>query len=291
MTADAHTGGHPFPRLSSRADLARWDLSERDVETFHERGFLTRLPLLTHDQVIELRERLERIGEHIDELRPRLYEIEAAWAERPDEVVLHFLGGWLVDGWLRALVFHPGVTVPLARLLGTDRLRFWHDQVFWKPAHHRGVVPWHQDYSYWTRTSPAAHITMFVALDAMGPENGGLHYVPGSHRWPTLPAVAFGGDMDQLAAHLDEAQRAAFAPVPVELAAGEAAIHHSHTVHGSFGNTSDGPRRALVLNYMGPETRTTAAGPLLAGTPAFAADARVQGRHFPLALDLTALML
>jgi hypothetical protein len=39
--------------------------------------------------------------------------------------------------------------VPASQLLGGE-VRFWHDQIFYKPAHHGGVVIWHQDYSYWT---------------------------------------------------------------------------------------------------------------------------------------------
>ena len=44
-------------------------------------------------------------------------------------------------------------------------VRFWHDQLFCKPARHGGVVAWHQDYSYWTRTVPMNHLTCWIALD------------------------------------------------------------------------------------------------------------------------------
>lgn len=61
-----------------------------------------------------------------------------------------------------------------------ERLRFWHDQVFAKPPRHPGVVPWHQDYAYWTRTEPACHITLNLLLDDADEENGCLQFVPGS---------------------------------------------------------------------------------------------------------------
>jgi len=156
-----------FPRAKTAEERARWELTDEQVERFHEQGFLLDLPLLDAQQVAELRKRLDHIGENLDALKDRLYEVEEAWQQRPDEVVLHLLGAWRVDNWFHDLVFHPGVTTPLAQLLGVDELRFWHDQVFWKPPRHPGVVPWHQDYSYWTRTAPAQHITMFVALDDM----------------------------------------------------------------------------------------------------------------------------
>jgi ectoine hydroxylase-related dioxygenase (phytanoyl-CoA dioxygenase family) len=40
-------------------------------------------------------------------------------------------------------------------------------------------VAWHQDYSYWTRTTPMQHLTVHIALDDQRPENGVLQYVPG----------------------------------------------------------------------------------------------------------------
>ena len=255
-------------------------LSGDDVASFAERGFVERLPLLDRPQVAELRSRLESIRARIAELEPRLYEVESDWTARPDEVVLHFLGAWLVDDWFHDLVFHGGVTRSLLQLLDVPSLRFWHDQVFWKPPRHPGVVPWHQDYSYWTRTAPPSHITMFIALDDMTDENGGLRYVPGSHRAGLLPTASFGGDMGQV---WSPASGGYGDPVPVRLRAGEASIHHSHTVHGSFANRSDRPRRAIVLNYMGPHVKVVdGSAPLLRNTARIETGEVVAGDHFPI---------
>ena len=48
-------------------------------------------------------------------VEPELYEVETSWCERPDEVVLHFLGAWRVDELFHDLIFHPGATTPLAQ--------------------------------------------------------------------------------------------------------------------------------------------------------------------------------
>ena len=263
-----------------------WQLPEADRERFEREGHLAPLELLSMTQVDALRQRLAVIGDSLGELDDSLYEIEAAWRERPDATVLHFLGAWRVDELFHDLIFHPGATGPAAQLLGVERLRFWHDQVFWKPARHPGVVPWHQDWSYWTRTTPQRHITVYIALDDMHEENGCLQVVPGSHRWDPLPQVEFGGAMEQLCGHMTEEQRAAFSPVPVPLRAGQASIHHSGLVHGSFANRSSGPRRGIVLNYMCAETRCAdASEPVLAGCPLLAAGALVEGDFFPLVHD------
>ena len=288
--APLETRHHPvtgrFPDARDPQVQRRYELDEARVERFREQGYLTDLELLSRDEVQELGERLDDIGRRLPELLERLYEVEAAWLERPHEVVLHLLGAWMVDELFHDLIFHPGVTVPVAQILGTDRLRFWHDQVFWKPAHHPGVVPWHQDYSYWTRTGPPAHGTMFITLDDMDAENGGLEYVPGSHLWGLLPMQSFGGELDALLPSLDREQRAAFAPVSLELRAGQGSIHHSHLVHGSRANESDRARRAIALNYVADGTLVLDdSAPLLAGVAPIPRGAPLEGTHFPLVLD------
>lgn len=260
-------------------------LQSEQVERFARDGFLVGLPVLTTDEVADLRQRVDHIRAHLDEYEPRLYEVEAAHTERPDEVICHFLGGWLIDDALHDLVFDPRITELAARLLDVERLRFWHDQVFYKPPGHSGCVPWHQDYSYWARTGPPRHITINIMLDDADAENGCLQYVPGSHRWGLLPSLPFDSPLEEIREHLDAEQVAAFRPVLAPVKAGQATVHHSHTLHGSAGNRSDRPRRALVFNYMAADTRVVdGSTPLLRNTPVLPTGALVAGRHFPIVL-------
>jgi ectoine hydroxylase-related dioxygenase (phytanoyl-CoA dioxygenase family) len=154
--------------------------------------------------------------------------------------------------------------------------------VFVKPAREGGVVAWHQDYSYWVRTQPLAHLTCFIALDDMTRENGCLQYVPGSHRWPLLPRGELASDMEAVLEILSDEQRAAFVPVAVELRAGEASFHHPLTVHGSYPNASDRPRRAAVVNFIRDGVMSDSNEPLLEGVPVIAPGEKLQGKYFPL---------
>lgn len=259
------------------------------VARFDRDGFCGPVPILDAVGVDRLRDALERLLPRLKEFEDRLYEVEVAWSERPDEVVCHFLGGWRVEPELARLMRDPAITVPCAQVLGVRRLRFWHDQVFHKPPRHPGVVPWHQDYSYWQRTAPARHVTLNLMLDDADEDNGCLCFVPGSHRWGLLPPQPFDADLDAIQGALTAEQRAAFRPVPVPLRAGEATLHHSHVLHGSGPNRSDRPRRALVFNYMAADTRVAdGSAPLLRGVPPLPAGAIVDGEHFPIVLDLDA---
>ncbi len=240
--------------------------------------------MLSSSEVESVRSAVSQVIADIEAHRDRLYEVEQAYTERPGEVVCHFLGGFRVHPVLRELIFHEKITSTCAALLGVDRLRFWHDQVFAKPPHHQGVVPWHQDYSYWQRTTPARHITCNLLLDDSDEESGCIQFVPGSHRWPLLPSLPFDSPLEAIRGHLSAGARFAAHAVPV--AAGSATFHHSHMLHGSDRNRSDRWRRAVVLNYMDAEVRVADdSQPLLRGVPHIPEGALVQGEDFPVVFE------
>jgi ectoine hydroxylase-related dioxygenase (phytanoyl-CoA dioxygenase family) len=183
------------------------------------------------------------------------------------------------------VLWHPGFTVPASQLL-EGAVRLWHDQIFYKPAHHGGVVIWHQDYSYWTRTRPMAHLSCWIGLDGSTQENGCLHYVPGSHRWNLLPRAAFANDMNAIEDALTPEQKLEFKPVPIELKQGECSFHHPLMVHGSFENRSNHARRAIVLNVFRDGVVSASDSPPLEGVPAIPIGEKMGGQFFPLLLDM-----
>ncbi len=174
--------------------------------------------------------------------------------------------------------------MPASQLIGGP-VRFWHDQLFCKPPRHGGVVAWHQDYSYWTRTTPMTHLTCFIALDDTDLENGCLHHVPGTHRWPLLPITGLAVNMDAIQTILNDEQKAMFRPQPTKLKRGFASFHHPLTIHGSFGNASERPRRATVINVFRDGVVSASDNPLLEGVPAIPPGQRLSGSFFPLLFD------
>ena len=127
-----------------------------------------------------------------------------------------------------------------------------------------------------------AHLTCWIALDDSTVENGCVHYVPGSHRWPLLPRGALAKDMEAALDLLDDTQRAEFKPVPIELKAGEASFHHPMMLPGSYENRSPRPRRAAVINVFRDGVRSASDEPLLEGVPVIPKGEPIEGSFFPL---------
>lgn len=274
------------PNLSGEA-LRPFELSAEQVRFYQDNGYLAPLRLLDEKQLGVMRESLERM---LGPEYPRAAELLGRPRLEPGKPtpMIYFQGAWLAEEAFHDLVFNPRLTVPLSQLLGTPQVRFWHDQIFYKPARHGGVVAWHQDYSYWTRTDPPGHITCFLALDDTTLENGCLHVIPSSHRWPLLPTVNLTGtaaDMDAIKGVLSPQQLEQFKPTPIFLKAGECSFHHCFALHGSYANHSDRPRRGVVLNYMKPDTRSNSDKPPMPGAEAVARGQVIEGEMFPIVVN------
>jgi ectoine hydroxylase-related dioxygenase (phytanoyl-CoA dioxygenase family) len=242
----------------------RHRLAPEQVSRFERDGFLAGARVLDESRVEELRSALEPLldpehpGAHL------FYERHSNESTEPGRIVFHALGAWRISAPFHDLLWSPAILVPAEQLLGGP-VRFWHDQLFVKPPRLGGVVSWHQDYSYWTRTVPMAHLTCWIPLDDVDEENGCPQYIPGSHRWRLLPITGLTSDMDAIRGVLTPAEIASFHPVPAILRSGEATFHHPLTVHGSYHNRSPRPRRGIALNFCRDGTKSDSNEPLLVG--------------------------
>ncbi len=262
--------------------LEQFRLTDEQVRFYHDNGYLAGVRVLTDLQVDRLREELSVFFQPGHPGSELWYEYHTNESSDPHTVLFHALGAWRIGQGFHDLLWNPAFTIPASQLLG-GAVRFWHDQLFCKPARHGGVVAWHQDYSYWTRTKPMQHLTCWIGLDDAGVDNGCLHYVPGSHQWELLEATGLAGDMNAIRAVLSDEQWRTFQqPVAVELKKGECTFHHPLTVHGSFENRTDRPRRATVVNVVRDGVRSDSNEPLLHGVPVVPHGAPLGGRFFPL---------
>jgi phytanoyl-CoA hydroxylase len=118
---------------------------------------------------------------------------------------------------------------------------------YFKPPGARGQSM-HQD-NLFLQASPETCIAVWIAIDPVSDENGGLRMVPGSHRYE----LQCPGEADQETSFSREAVRLPDDMVPERTAmeAGDAVFFHGSTVHGSGPNlTADRFRRSLIFHYI-----------------------------------------
>ena len=281
MQTDLAKFDRPISQLFNETPRTDARLTDEQLTFFNENGYVAGIKLLNDDQLAALRSELSSLMKPEQRSNPLFYEFHLNESTEPGRRLFHALGAWRISPAFHDLLFHTAFIIPAAQLLGGP-VRLWHDQIFVKPAHDGGIVAWHQDYSYWTRTKPMAHLTCWIGLDDSNRENGCVHYVPGSHTWELLPRGPLADDMDALPAQLTPEQRAAFSPVAIELKAGEASFHHPLMVHASFENRTDGARRAAVINVFRDGVVSDTDEPLLSGVPPIRKGQRIDTRFFPL---------
>ncbi len=113
-----------------------------------------------------------------------------------------------------------------------------------------GVVPWHQDKSYWPDATANPVITVWIPLIDSTQENGCLHVWPRTHKQRVFSyhAESYSGtsyiEIDD--EHLDGIKREA---VALTMRAGSALLFNDHCVHMSTPNHSDHVRWSVDLRY------------------------------------------
>jgi ectoine hydroxylase-related dioxygenase (phytanoyl-CoA dioxygenase family) len=108
--------------------------------------------------------------------------------------------------------------------------------------------------------------TVYLALDPIDAENGGVEYVAGSHRWggEYQPAAFRAGGVGaeryrnpdfETAPDID-ARRGELDLRRFDMAPGDAVVFHGKLVHGAGGNASaTRRRRTLALRFAGDDVR------------------------------------
>lgn len=146
-----------------------------------------------------------------------------------------------------ALARDPEVLNLIAPLIGDAiRLSPPDNKINIKAPEYGAAVEWHQDWAFYPHTNDDL-LAIGIALDDCAEENGPLIVIPGSHKGPVYDHHTDGffcGAIDPGAADIDFAKA-----VPLTGPAGTMTIHHARTLHGSALNTSDRPRRLLLIMY------------------------------------------
>jgi phytanoyl-CoA hydroxylase len=126
-------------------------------------------------------------------------------------------------------------------------------QWFNKPAELSRATPPHQD-GFYLMLEPNEAVTMWLALDEVGIDNGCMRYVAGSHRsglrqHERTETLGFSQAIPDYG--VEDLENEAIVPAEP----GDLLIHHSLTIHRADENRSEKKRRALGLLYYSARAR------------------------------------
>ncbi len=143
---------------------------------------------------------------------------------------------WLLD---------PRLNAVMTGLLGREPYAV-QTMLYYKPPGARGQAL-HQD-QFYLKVQPGTCLAAWLALDDCDEANGCMQLVPGSHRWEVLCTQP--ADTTLSFTDITVPLPPGVSPTPVLMRAGDVLFFHGSTVHGSYPNTSDRFRRALIGHYI-----------------------------------------
>ncbi len=148
----------------------------------------------------------------------------------------------------------------VADLVGPD-VKFHHSKLNFKWSGGGEEVKWHQDIQFWPHTNYSP-LTVGLYLDDVGPDQGPLGVVPGSHEGELYDQY---NDKGQWVGYLSEeamrkagVENAEFLTGP----AGSLTVHNCRTIHGSMANESARGRPLLLNAYSSADAFTYTCNPL-----------------------------
>ena len=216
-------------------------LSEEEIDSFHENGFLFPVRAFSSQEARTLRDRLE----------------EAEARANPGTERAARQGLPITHAWAWDLVHDPRIVEPISAVLGRNVLLWSMDWFIKEPG--PGFVSYHQDATYWG-LEPHHVATAWIALSDAGPRTGPMRFVPGSHRGPLF-------EQDETYAENNLLSRGQVVKTDVDesntvlapLTPGEMSLHHVRVIHGSEPNLTGDRRIGMVLRYCATDVRQTKA--------------------------------
>lgn len=209
-------------------------------------GYVVVRNFLGHEELCDLQQNIER---YIQDMVPCLPESEAFYEDRTRPETLKQLNRMQQDSYFQACAAQPKWTLLAEALLG-ESAEAHGVEWFNKPPGTAHVTPPHQDNYYFCLTPPQV-LTMWLALDEIGEENGCLRYLPESHLRGIRPhnrtaTLGFSQGIADYATD-DIAQEVSILARP-----GDLLVHHGNTIHRAEANcSSTRQRRSFAMVFQG----------------------------------------
>jgi phytanoyl-CoA hydroxylase len=228
-------------------------LTPQQLARFEHDGFVVIPGLATPARAERLRDAVA--AELATTVDPAEYEADLQYSGAPQSRAA--IGGAttrrLLNAYQRAPQFRdwassPEVTNPLRQLLGPQIAlsQAHHNCIMTKHPHYSSATGWHQDIRYWAFDRPEL-ISVWLALGAEYPDNGGLSFLPGTHRM-TLPPARFDSALF-LREDLVENRALIASRITPTLAAGDVVLFHCRTLHAAGSNRTDQVKLSVVFSY------------------------------------------
>lgn len=238
-------------------------LTDRELDTFREKGYLRLGHVVADDRIRSLCQRIDdimlgkiRYDHMLMQLCPSAGQPELSLQTRA------FKGSSLKYRKIEDLDQDPlfldymqhALFRNITRKLIGEQISVFRSMFFNKPAEQGITINWHQDGADGWGLDIRPKITVWSALDTTCVANGCLQIIPGSHKG-IIPEHGDDLSPEEILLHAPDEKR-----LFLELESGEVVLLDNMTLHRSEVNTTNRPRRAFSVCYIDAATQHVASG-------------------------------
>jgi hypothetical protein len=223
-------------------------LSDDELQSLATNGFVATTTLSTPAEVARMRRVFsDLVVRHVGEKEGLLFDNMESAASPNTRRSIQLTQPSEYEHWLLNTNYLRNATRIAHQVLSTKCVLTF-DFVLLKPAGVGAGTPWHQDEAYLDPKYDHSTLTFWMPLQDVGPDDGCMAYLPGSHLWGVVEHRNLHGDRR---AHAFECaipvarEESVVCPLP----AGGCAIHGQRTLHSSGNNTSGVDRYAYILTF------------------------------------------
>lgn len=243
-------------------------LTEGQIASYHERGFLHIPQMFGIDEMEELDRELQFVTDTWAQKNAgwtgpwRKAYMDEETEKKSQLVSIHDLSLYSA-AWGRA-VTKPELCEAMSDLIGPN-VEVHHSTLHTKPPETGHPFPMHQDNAFYEHTD-GRYVDVLVHLDDTRHENGEIRFLEGSHKSGYLKHITE-ADGEPCTPHLPTDKYRLEDSVPVPAKRGDVVCFNIFCVHGSHINTTNRSRRMVRVGYRDPDNLQIAGQS--AGRPGF----------------------
>lgn len=253
-------------------------LSAAQIEEFKNSGYLVlrrAVPAASCNAMLSV------TADHLKAaIAPLEYEAEVGYPGAPDSLdapggrtVRRLRGAYRRHACFRDWAHDPALVAALAQLFeeGVCLSLAHHNCVMTKHSDFGTATGWHRDIRYWSFATPDL-ISVWLALGPETEANGGLRFIPASHRMEIRPEQL--DELDFLRPDAAQNQALFAQGISTSLEQGDVVFFDSRLFHAAGRNNGTAMKTSVVFAYHGISnaplagTRSAAAEDILLGPPA-----------------------
>lgn len=234
-------------------------LSQEQVNHYHEQGYVHIPQIFSPEEVQELSAELDRLVQEWAFTSPgwtgpwRQAYMDPETEKESKLTAMHDLHLYSA-AWCRA-VTQARLAQALSDLLGPD-VELHHSTLHIKPPQTGHPFPMHQDYPFYEHED-GRYVDVLIHLDDTSHENGEIRFLAGSNKLGKLPHITETAE-GPCTPHLPTDEYRLEETVPVSARRGDVVCFNIYTIHGSYINQTNQPRRLVRVGYRHPHNRQVA---------------------------------